>query len=969
MTRRWAVLALGLWAGCSDGGGSSGSAGSAAPRTAEPAAWRSADVGAVGQAGAFTATGATFLLAGGGADIWNAADAFRFAWLPLSGDGQIVARVARLDPTDAWAKAGVMIRASLDPASPFAMAVVTPSHGTSLQWRAAAGGGCDLAFGPGSAAPVWLRLSRMGDLFTGAASADGRSWTVIASRTVPMGTDVLIGLCVTAHDDAKRAETEIDGVALALPRIEASLSDGFWAPRIATNRTASVPQLVQQVTADQTIENFPKAAGLQGGNHAGFPWADGDVYRVVGAVAAAHRGHANPYEYWMEQRIAHIAAAQRPDGYLNTYFQLGNAGRGAGGTTLTTQPWEDLIGAHEDAILGSLIEGALQHYRATGRASFLDVARRAADHVASIFGEGRRSGVPGHQEIELALLKLRREPGKGTAADLDLAAFYLDERGRHSGGRRIYGEYCQDLRPIRQEAEPLGHCVRGTYQWAAAAELAAATGEPALKEALARVFWNVVDRKMYVTGGFGHALYNEGFGPDFDLSPEQAYNETCAACGMIFWAWRMALLTGDARCSDVLERVLYNTFAAARSLDGTRLYYNNSMARRGNRSRFGIPCCATNLVRTMPTIPDYQYSAGPDGLRAHLYIAGEARVPWEGRTVGLRQATAYPWQGRVTLTVEVAQPTAFPLHLRIPGWAEGATASVNGAPVAAAPGWLSIAPTWSGGDTGELDLPMPVRRIAPPAQAWAGRGRTALARGPLVYCLESADNPIDVHRIVLPPGASLAPEHDAGFLGGVTRLRGQGTNADGGGPVAVTMIPYAVWDNRAHDTGMTVMVPESASAANAEVERDRGRLADATITASHGGATGAVADGILPRNSEDGAIARFTWWDHAGTEEWIACEFPSPRRIRRSDLFWFNDAGQGGGCDFPETFRHEYWTGAAWAPLVLDADYMSAVDLYAPWHFTIVRFAPVTTTKVRLVAKLKPGKSAGLLEWRLPDAE
>jgi DUF1680 family protein len=599
------------------------------------------------------------------------------------------------------------------------------------------------------------------------------------------------------------------------------------------------------------------------------------------------------------------------------------------------------------------------------------VARRLADHMASVFGVGKRSGVPGHQEAEIALIKLWALQGTGKPSDFDLAKFYIDERGRHSGGRGIFGEYCQDLAPLRSVTEPAGHGVRGPYMWAGAADIAAVTNDAALLAALEATWQNIVDRKMFVTGGTGHRQYNEGYAPDYDLSIEQAYNETCSACATMFFSQRLANLKGDGKYMDVLERILYNGFASGHSLDVSRFYYNNYVTRTATQGRMGIACCATNTARTLPAVGGFQYATRDgDGLWAHLYMAGQAQVSVNGVSLGIKQETSYPWDGNVKMTLTLPGPAAFTLHLRIPSWAGGATAALNGSVLdmgAAALGYLPITRTWQNGDVVQLALPMAVRRVYSNPKVFSHQGRVAIARGPIVYCLESNDNSIPVHKIVIPSGAALSAAYDGALLGGVTKITGSGLNADTGGSVDFTMIPYGVWDNRSYDTSlMTVMVPETAGAVPAQP--DRGRVANATVTYSfkNGGDTEtAVNDGILP-TTDPNAIPRFTWWSHQGTQEWIQYDLPLAMTVGRSDILWYEDASQGGGCDYPQSFSHEYWDGSSWQPLELLHDYMNMIDLYGG-HFTILRFSPVTTTKVRLQVQLKPGKSGGILEWRLPE--
>jgi DUF1680 family protein/regulation of enolase protein 1 (concanavalin A-like superfamily) len=980
----------GLTAGC--GGPGAGSGSGAAPGAGSAGTWQSQDIGSVGFAGSTTALGAGFQVSASGDDIWNSADAFRFVYRPLSGDGEITAEVDSLNPTDAWAKAGVMIRETLTANSTFAMTVVTASNGTGLQFRTTTGGGAGMSPTSAGSAPYWVRLTRTGNTFTGAVSPDGSAWTTVGTISIPMTANVYIGLCVTAHTNSASTIAVIDSIAVtgggAPPVVvfgnlqpvvfsQVALNDNFWAPRIEKNRTTGLPILYQSFVDNHNLDNFAKAAGLMGGNFDGFLWADSDVYKTLEGMAKAIKLHPDAdLQSKLEGVITNIAAAQIPQGqplagYIDTYFQLGNAGRGAGGTTVTTQPWQDPRAMHEDYCHGHLIEAALAHHHATGQTNFLSVARKLADHLENRFGIGKTSIVPGHQEVEIALMKLWALQGTGKQADLDMAKFYLDERGRYSGGRTIFGEYCQDLAPIKNMTEPQGHGVRGPYMWSAATDVAAATNDTALLAALEAIWQNIVDKKMWVTGGTGQREYNEGYGPDYDLAPEEAYNETCSACATMMFSHRLANLKADGKYIDVMERILYNGFASGHSLDVSRFYYNNLVTRTQTKGRMGIACCATNTVRVLPSIPGYQYATKEgDGIWTHLYMAGQAQLALDGATVGLKQETNYPWDGNVKITVSLPGPDAFTLHLRIPAWAAGATATVNGSPVnmnAVSQGYVPVTRTWQDGDVVQLTLPMAIRRVYSNPKVVTHQGRVAIVRGPIVYCLESNDNSIPVHKIVIPGGAGLTASYDGALLGGVTKIMGTGINADTSGSVGFTMIPYGVWDNRTYDSSlMTVMVPETAGAAG--MIFDHGRVGNATVSYSYKNASdteAALNDGILP-NPDPNTIPRFTWWSHQGTSEWVEYDLPAQMTVGRSDILWYEDASQGGGCDYPQTFNLQYWNGSSWQPLQLQHDYMNMIDLVGG-HFTILRFTPVTTTKVRLNVTLKPGKSAGILEWRLPE--
>lgn len=752
-----------------------------------------------------------------------------------------------------------------------------------------------------------------------------------------------------------------------------TLTDNFWAPRILSNRTVSLPMMYQSFVDNHNLDNFPKTAGFMAGNQDGFPWADSDVYKTLeGMVYAIKLQPDSSLQQKLDSVIPNIAAAQRSDGYLDTYIQLGLAGRGGGNGV---QPWQDMINLHEDYCMGHMIEAAVAHYQATGLTNFLTVARNAANHLYNHFGPSpKASGVPGHQEVELALMRLY-DSAQGQPSDLDIAKFYIDERGRHSGGRGIFGEYCQDLREVRVEDEPLGHGVRGPYMWAGAVDVARATNDTSLLTQMETMWQNVVDKKMYVTGGMDHRMYNEGFAPDYDLPNDQAYNETCASCAMMMFTHRLGNARGDGKYPDLIERILYNTFAASRNLSGSRLYYNEFMSRNGTAGRQGIVCCATNIVRTIPSLQGYEYSIkGGDGIWVNQFMAGTANLTYGSTSVTLVQASNYPWDGAIQLNMNPQTATAFTLHVRIPAWVTGATCTVNGASVSMAgvvKGYLPITRTWQSGDVVLLNLPMPVRRIYAHSKVWADQGRVAFARGPIIYCLESPYNSISVHRIVIPTTATVsAGSYNANDLGGIVRLTGTGINADGGGAVGFTLIPYAVWDNADtnNNSSMCVWIPETTATANNNAP-DQGRLANATVTYSYknaGDSAAAINDGLLGTSSNDQSIPRFTWWSHLGTAEWIAYEFPQPLTLWRSDIMWFDD---GGGCGIPQSYNLEYWNGATgqWAPVQLTADYMHAADQFSGGHPSVVRFTPVTTTKIRCNVQLQSGKSGGVLEWRLPE--
>ena len=476
---------------------------------------------------------------------------------------------------------------------------------------------------------------------------------------------------------------------------------------------------------------------------------------------------------------------------------------------------------HELYCAGHLIQASLAHHRVTGDDRLLRVAQRFADHICDVFAPpeaGRHPGIPGHEEIEMALVELARETGESRYRDQ--ARFFLDGRGQGLIGGRAYH---QDHRPFRELERMAGHAVRALYLNAGAADLYADTGETALRAALDRLWQNMTTRQMYLSGGVGSRYSGESFGKDYELPNERAYAETCAAVGSVMWSWRMLALEGDARYADVLETALYNGFLTGVSLDGMAYFYQNPLADDGThrrRSWFDCACCPTNAVRLLASLPGYLYGLSDDGIWLHLYAQGTARLGLpRGGTVRLQQSTRYPWDGEVDLQVE--DRGTFGLFLRIPAWCEaGAAMQVNGQPSSGAllPGsYAQIRRTWQPGDRVHLHLPMPVRRVECHPYAVENVGQVALMRGPLLYCVEGADNPgVDPRALLLSTRALFSAEFTPDLLGGVVLLRGVAREVPPardwedrlyrmarprparaeGRRVDVAAIPYYAWANR-----------------------------------------------------------------------------------------------------------------------------------------------------------------------------
>ncbi len=605
-----------------------------------------------------------------------------------------------------------------------------------------------------------------------------------------------------------------------IPFTQAQVADSFWQPRIHTAATVTVPYDFQQCEDTGRIANFDKAAGKLPGAHEGIFYNDSDVFKVVeGAAYALQVAPDDGLEEYVDSLIAKFAAAQEADGYLYTARSIdpANAPEPCG-----PDRWSNLRVNHELYNVGHMYEAAVAWYEATGKRDFLEVALKNADLIDSVFGEGKLRDVPGHQQIELGLARLYR--CTGDAKYLRLAKFFLDERGK-TNDRELHGLYCQDHLPVTQQREAVGHAVRAGYQYAAMADIAALCQDADYAAAVLALWDDVVGKKMSLTGGVGARHEGEAFGDAYELPSLTAYNETCAAQASIYWNQRLFLLTGESKYMDVLERTLYNGFLSGVGMDGRSFFYVNPLACDGEyrfnreahmtrRPWYGTACCPTNVVRLLPALAGYVYARRDDQLYVNLYAEGSARVQLAGGEIGILQRSQYPWDGAIAIEISVEEPTDFALKLRIPGYALGqpvpsdlytsldsdaaaAKLIVAGeeAPLEMGLGYATIARRWQGKTRITLRLPMTVRRVIAHEAVEVLRGQVALERGPLVYALESADNPGRLLELALADDSPVHAEHRPDLLGGITTLRGRALGADGQ-PVDFTAIPYYAWGHR-----------------------------------------------------------------------------------------------------------------------------------------------------------------------------
>ncbi|MEA5403779.1 beta-L-arabinofuranosidase domain-containing protein [Arcicella sp. DC2W] len=790
---------------------------------------------------------------------------------------------------------------------------------------------------------------------------------------------IAISLCWANSVNAQKNDYPIQPVTFT----QVHFKDNFWLPKMKINAEVTIPYTLNQCKITGRIDNFAKAAGkMPVEKSTTYTFDDTDLYKVIeGASYSLQTKKDASLEKYLDTLISNIGAAQEPDGYLYTFRTMKIAKPHEWVGSKRWEKEEDL--SHELYNAGHLYEAAVAHFQATGKKNLLNIAIKNADLLVKTFGWGKEERFPGHQIVETGLTRLYRVTGKKEY--LMLAKFFLDLRGKEG---HLNQEYSQSHKKVVDQHTAVGHAVRATYMYTSMADVAALTGDKQYLSAIDDIWNDVVDKKIYITGGIGATGNGEAFGADYDLPNMSAYAETCAAIANVYWNNRMFLLHGDAKYIDVLERTLYNGLLSGISLTGDKFFYPNPLASMGQHQRrtwYDCACCISNMTRFLPSVPGYAYAQNQNDLYINLFVGGDADIQLTNTKVAIHQETNYPWSGKDEFTINPAKKANFNIHIRIPGWAinqpikgdlyqdkskaSDFTLLLNGKPAkyTIEKGYAVINRTWVKGDKLSLDLPMDVKKIEAKDSVKADLKRFALQRGPLVYCLEGMDNAdSSVLNLVVDKNATVIPNFQANLLNGIMTLEMEGSSTKRQvnsneliqTQQKVTAIPYFTWANRG-SSEMEVWIPFEASASKPKPAPTIASKSKVSASIKSPMMLKALNDQYDAENSIDRSGNFFHWWPKKNSTEFIQYDFDQTYTVSSSDVYWFDDSPWG-GCYLPTSWRILYQKDGEWIPVKVISQ-----DAITKDKFNTIQFEPVSTKALKLEVQLSKDNAAGIHEWKV----
>jgi uncharacterized protein len=797
-------------------------------------------------------------------------------------------------------------------------------------------------------------------------------------------TNVLVVICMIMCSCNYRHTSTGKYPIQEVPFTSVNITDDFWAPKMEVNHKVTIPIAFGYCESSGRIKNFEIAGGLDTGAFQSIaPFDDSDVYKIIeGASYSLEKFPDADLERYLDTLIWKIGKAQEADGYLYTNRTIAESRGETPHVWAGNERWLlTNIMSCELYNLGHLYEAAAAHFKSTGKRDLLDIALKSADLVNSVFGRDALVSYPGHQGIEMGLVKLYEVTGE--VKYLDLARFFLDARGTRTDGE----EYTQSHIPVVEQVTAGGHAVRAVYMYAGMSDIAALYNEKTYLKALNSIWDDLTGTKTYVTGGIGSTGGNEGFAEPYHLPNMSAYCETCASIGNIFFNHRMFLTYGDSRYYDVIEKTLYNSMLSGVSVSGDRFFYPNPLESNGQHQRspwFGCACCPSNVARFMPAVPGYVFAGTQDRLYINLFVECEAEIELGGgREVRLSQETDFPWDGRIKFTMTDPADGRFELRMRVPGWAgnealpgglyrfadrndDEVSVMVNGRSTDFRydKGYAVLKRRWRKGDIIELNLPMNVRRVMADARVTADRHKMALQRGPLVYCAEWPDNSDGKVLNLLFDSlgqAEYSYRNDGGIESGVITTMANPVRRTLDGPlqvddkVGVILIPYHLWSNRGPGQ-MMVWLPVAEDAVSplpAPTIAARSEIAASVSTR----ALNALNDQYEPASSDDHSWPFYHWWPNTNRWEWVQYRFDKNETVSEVSVYWFDD-GPAGGCRMPEAWIVDYEKDGKWVPVNNLSGYLVIKD---GWN--TMKFSPVNTRSLRLNVKLPVDFSSGIHEW------
>ena len=774
-----------------------------------------------------------------------------------------------------------------------------------------------------------------------------------------------------------------------VPFTKVKVTDSFWGQRLKASRDVTIPLAFSKCEETGRYTNFEKAANPSDSYEVkGYSFDDTDVYKTIEGASYSLQTYPNKkLVHYIDSVLDIVAKAQEKDGYLYTSRTMNPKHPHEWAGDKRWSEVEDL--SHEFYNLGHMVEGAVAHFQAIGSRKFLDIACRYADCVCREIGTkpGQVCVVPGHQIAEMALCKLYVLTGEKRY--LDQAKFFLDYRGKTT----IKTEYSQSHKPVVEQDEAVGHAVRAAYMYAGMADVAALTGDKSYINAIDNIWNNIVEKKLYITGGIGATNNGEAFGKNYELPNMSAYCETCAAIGNVYVNYRLFLLHGESKYYDVLERSLYNGLISGVSLDGGGFFYPNPLESMGQHQRqpwFGCACCPSNIARFIPSLPGYVYAVNKRDVYVNLFMSNTSQLSVAGKGITLEQQTQYPWDGDIAIKVAANKAGQWAMKVRIPGWVRNEVVpsnlyeftdnlrpqyniTVNGNAVNGKltdDGYFTIDRKWKKGDVVRVHFDMDPRTVRANNNVEADRGFVAIERGPIVYCAEWPDNDFDIMGALVNQSPKMTVEDGtlhakdkkvADYYIKVIKTDAQLLSFDKQGrlntkDVKLSLIPYYAWCHRGSGK-MRVWLSQDLSSSRPEQPATIASLSK--VTASTPAASlSAVNDRLVPKDGTDRSMPYYHWWPKQGVTEWIAYEFPEASTVQSSTVYWYDD-GPWGGCRVPKAWRIFFKNdNGEWQPV-------SGADKYPTTKGTActVNFEPVKTKSIKIEIDLPSENSAGLFEW------